>query len=128
MHSSKTVKKIQSHSAICVLRQSNWLGRLYIFTRRKKRYIHKWKEMVKGIIQQVCRIAEKKQNWASMSYDFSLRPTIKALYRPLKNEFHRLSTTAITYCRCWGFFIFLYCSFWSYSVCVYKVTFLILWW
>jgi len=49
---------------------------------KKELYIHKWKEMVKDIIQQVCRIAEKKQNRASMSYDFSLRPMIKALYRP----------------------------------------------
>lgn len=73
---------------------------------KKKLYIRKWKEMVKDIIQQVCRIAEKKQNWASMSCDFSLRPMIKALYRPLKNEFHRWSTTAIKYCRCWGCFHF----------------------
>lgn len=70
MHSSKTVKKIQRHSSVCVFGQSNGLNRLYVFTGRKKKkketYIHKWKGMVKDIIQQVCRIAEKKQNWASM--------------------------------------------------------------
>lgn len=107
MHSWKTVKKIQRHSAICVLGKSNWLDRLYVFTRRKKKlYIRKWKEMAKDIIQQVCRIAEKKQNWASVSHDFSLRLMIKALYRPLKNKFHRVSSSAVKYCRCWGCFHF----------------------
>ena len=60
----------------------DWVDCMFLQEGKKELYIHKWKEMVKDIIQQVCRIAEKKQNRASMSYDFSLRPMIKALYRP----------------------------------------------
>lgn len=35
---------------------------MFLQEEKKKLYIRKWKEMAKDIIQQVCRIAEKKQN------------------------------------------------------------------
>lgn len=47
----------------------DWIDCMFLQEEKKKKketYIHKWKGMVKDIIQQVCRIAEKKQNWASM--------------------------------------------------------------
>lgn len=40
----------------------DWVGCMFLQEGKKKLYIRKWKEMVKDIIQQVCRIAEKKQS------------------------------------------------------------------
>lgn len=40
----------------------DWVDCMFLQEGKKKLYIRKWKEMVKDIIQQVCRIAEKKQN------------------------------------------------------------------
>lgn len=39
----------------------DWVDCMFLQEGKKKLYIHKWKEMVKDIIEQVSRISEKKQ-------------------------------------------------------------------